>query len=418
MNVNRFLKIFRFKPSISTDTRLLKEGDIFFALKGENFNGNIYVKDALNKGASYAVTEDNRWKGRENVIVVEDVLDYLQKVARAYRESLRCKVIAITGTNGKTTTKELCYSVLNTLYRTHATKGNLNNHIGVPLTILSAPTNIDLMIVEMGANHIGEIDTLCHIADPDIGLITNIGKAHLEGFGSLEGVITAKTELYKYLIERKRTIIYNAQDEILKNNIPIEYRHKLKYLDADVIAIHPFIELLVEGNNYTSTLFGTYNVTNILCAITLAKYFDVPVNKIQQSLKDYTSNNNRSEIRNYLGATVVMDAYNANPTSMEASLASFAEGEGGRKIVVLGDMLELGEFSHDEHQNIYDLACKLGFEEIILIGKEFSKIDNTCKTFKSVLEAKPYFDTLNFSDLIILIKGSRGIKLERLIEGP
>jgi UDP-N-acetylmuramoyl-tripeptide--D-alanyl-D-alanine ligase len=416
MEIDAFLKIHRYNPSISIDTRTIAEGDIFFALKGENFDGNKFVQKALDNGAAFVVCEDAAWKGNEKIIVVENSLDFLQRASRAYRDTFEFPIIAITGSNGKTTTKELCLKVLQSTFKVAATKGNYNNHIGVPLTILSAPVDLDYLIVEMGANHVGEIDALCRIADPDIGIITNIGKAHLEGFGGIQGVIKGKTELYRYLNNKKGTIIYNSQDKVLVENLAKD-ACSVPYLDATIIKTSPSIELIIEGHVIKSCLMGLYNVENIRCACSLGNFLEIDFDHIQSSISSYIPSNNRSELTTFRGATVFLDAYNANPTSMEASILSFNKSFAEDKIVILGDMLELGEYATQEHIKICELLDKNDFDEVILIGDVFSQVGKEYfQCFRTVKEAKPLFDQMDLQDKAVLLKGSRGLKLEELLK--
>ncbi len=411
--LNEFLKT----KSVSIDTRSLKKGDLFFALKGDHFDGNQFIKTALDKGASLCITDDPLQIQVKNdrVYLVKNVLESLQDLATRYRDKIRGRVLAITGSNGKTTTKELIYSILKTTFNTKATTGNLNNHIGVPLTLLSTPEETDLVIVEMGANHQGEIDLLCKMAKPDFGIITNCGKAHLEGFGSVEGVIQAKTELYRYLDDHLGTVFYNQNDPVLVKHLP-ERTVNIPYLKYKTISTQPTIELRVKGKNYKSGLYGNYNAVNIICALTIGQYFKISPEKLANAIKSYIPTNNRSQLMRFRDADVFMDAYNANPTSIKASLQYFEDTPYKKKMVILGDMLELGEYSIDEHQEIVHKLENMNLEKVILVGELFKMSKSHFPVFDNVQKAKEYFDLLDLQGWAIYIKGSRGIRLEKLLD--
>jgi UDP-N-acetylmuramoyl-tripeptide--D-alanyl-D-alanine ligase len=385
-------------------------------LKGDNFDGNQYVQQAVDKGASIVVTDNNRWNGLDKVIIVENVLEFMQKAARVYRDSLKCKVVGITGSNGKTTTKELCYEVVRSSYKCFATQGNYNNHIGVPITLLSTPRDTEVLIVEMGANHQGEIDFLCNISNPDIGIITNIGKAHLEGFGGIEGVKKGKSELYRYICKKNGTILYNVDDKVLTSLLPDCCQEYIKYKSAIAIQLNPSIQLKMDDILYESHLFGNYNATNIQCAVTLGDYLGVDHALMQTAISNYKPSNNRSEIISYKGATIIKDAYNANPSSVQLSLRNFAKAYPENSVVIIGDMLELGDESIKEHSEIIDLVRALKIEDVLLIGPIFSSIDHSFPSFISAIEAKAYFSRLDLDGKNLLLKGSRGLKLEVLLD--
>ncbi|NNK83444.1 MAG: UDP-N-acetylmuramoyl-tripeptide--D-alanyl-D-alanine ligase [Flavobacteriaceae bacterium] len=419
MNLEALHKLFLQTTSICTDTRKISKNCIYFALKGENFNGNAFAFEALEKGAKYAVIDDEKYKN-PNCVLVDNVLETLQKLANYHRKYLKTKIIALTGSNGKTTTKELINSVLSTTYNTTATIGNLNNHIGVPLTILSMSKETEIGIVEMGANHQKEIEFLCEIAEPDYGYITNFGKAHLEGFGGVEGVIKGKSELYTFLKSNNKVVFLNSDDskqiELLAN-----YRHifsfgnysdklKIKFIEAN-----PFVKLEFEDTTITSQLLGNYNFSNTASAIAIGKYFNVSNTDIKTALENYVPSNNRSQIIIKGSNKIILDAYNANPTSMRAALDNFEKLDDKNKIAILGDMFELGKDANKEHQAIADLTESLTFDKLFLVGKNFNKTNNQ-NTFNNFESLKKELINIPLKNSTILIKGSRGMALERLLE--
>ncbi|WP_405413097.1 UDP-N-acetylmuramoyl-tripeptide--D-alanyl-D-alanine ligase [Maribacter sp. Asnod1-A12] len=423
MKIQDLHSVFLANPSVCTDTRKIKANDIFFALKGDNFNGNRYAQKALDNGASLAVIDEEKYQIDDRTILVKDVLTTLQQLANFHRRQSKAQVVSLTGSNGKTTTKELINAVLCKTYRTIATKGNLNNHIGVPLTLLTIQPDTEIAIVEMGANHLKEIEFLCEIAEPDFGYITNFGKAHLEGFGGIEGVIRGKSELYDYLINHNKSIFLNADDPIQIDKVS-NYTKKYgfssensKYYNIELKEAQPFVSINLEDTNIQTNLIGSYNFPNCCAAIIMAKYFNVELNEIKNALENYTPDNNRSQLLNKNGHYIVLDAYNANPSSMKVALENFNSLNRERKILVLGDMFELGESAEEEHQNIADLTKKLNFEQVILIGENFllttsnnSKLRNF-EEFASFLRQNPFQ-----SKSSILIKGSRGMALERVLD--
>lgn len=412
MELNQLHKLFLESSVISTDTRKIVPDSIFFALKGANFNGNLFAKDALDKGAKFAVVDEKEFALDSNYILVDDVLNCLQELASFHRNQLSCPVLGITGTNGKTTTKELINAVLERKYSVVCTKGNLNNHIGVPLTLLSAKLDTEFLIVEMGANHQNEIKLLSEIANINYGIITNIGKAHLEGFGSVEGVTKTKKELYDYIKTQKGTIFINKDDELLQrisSNI-----NKVEYSTQENENGSPFASVTHSGEDISSKLIGSYNCTNIQAAISIGNYFGVTFKEIKAAIEHYTPHNNRSQLeKTSKGNSLIIDYYNANPTSMIKAMQSFYSVKSDKKLFILGDMLELGDTSINEHQKIID---KLNKEqsEAILIGTEFGKCKHTFPQFKDVNEAKKWLQQKTYSDYFILLKGSRGIKLEEI----
>jgi UDP-N-acetylmuramoyl-tripeptide--D-alanyl-D-alanine ligase len=423
MKIEQLHSLFLKCNSVNTDTRKIKKGDIYFALKGETFNGNSFAEEALRKGAQYAIVDEKEFQKSSNTILVDDVLKALQNLAIYHRSYLNLPIIAITGSNGKTTTKELINATLSKKYQTVATIGNLNNHIGVPLTLLSMDKTTEIGIVEMGANHLKEIDFLCQIARPDYGYITNFGKAHLEGFGSLEGVIKGKTELYDYLIKHDKTIFINSNDEVQvektkKTNNVFSFGSKNSKLLIELLGLSPYVDVKFNDIEIHSQLIGEYNFNNITAAIAIAKYFEVSDIKIKKAIESYVPSNNRSQIIEKETHKILLDAYNANPTSMIAALRNFEKLDDQFKIVILGDMFELGKEAPIEHQSIADLASTLLIDKAILIGENFSKtkiISPKVMIFNSFEDFKHSDAISNLKNHTILIKGSRGMALERIL---
>ncbi len=411
---------------VTTDSRNVAAGSIFFALKGNNFDGNAFAKTAIENGASLAVIDNPKYQ-QEGCVLVRDTLEAIQQLANLHRKNLNTRIIAITGSNGKTTTKELIHAVLSKKYKTHATIGNLNNHIGVPLTLLSLTPDVEMAIVEMGANHPGDIDLLCRIAEPDYGLITNIGKAHLGGFGSFDGVISTKGELFRYLIAANKQIFYNDQNLVIRNMLDrynamnvIPYT---SYAPSYIINQNnqtPFLRItLIENNNnleLQTNLVGSYNAENILAAYTVGRYFGVSKELVKEAIESYTPSNNRSQLVNTSRNTVIMDAYNANPSSMEQALKNFAQLNFSKKVAILGEMLELGDYSEGEHRKIVHLALSINLSQLILVGKGYETSKHDALYFDNVDLCLEYLRSELLSDATILLKGSRGVKLERLME--
>jgi len=373
MGISEIYDVFKSSNGISTDTRTIQSGQLFLALKGENFDGHDYLERALNSGASKAIIDDPN-HSNENTILVDDCLETLQKLARYHRDQMNIPVLGITGSNGKTTTKELIHAVLSKKYIVHATKGNLNNHIGVPLTILSAPDDTELMVVEMGANRLKDIAELCEIADPESGLITNIGQAHLEGFGSYEGVIKTKTELYKHIIERKGDILVNQKDDILLSQLN-DYPNIINYpTDIEFELSDLSISFSKANQSFKTSLYGEYNSTNILAAIAVGRKYGVNDEDIFTAISGYAPNMNRSQIIELGTTTLIMDAYNANLSRMAVSISSLEKMTIDKtKTLVLGDMKELGVDEIKLHQEILDKVRQFGTENIFLIGPLFKK---------------------------------------------
>ena len=401
---------------VDTDTRSIRQDTLFFALKGANFNGNTFADKALEAGASYAVIDEAEYKTSDRTILVDDVLQTLQELANYHRNQLDIPFIGLTGSNGKTTTKELIHAVLETQFKTSATSGNFNNHIGVPLTILAIQPDTEMAVVEMGANHQKEIAFLSSICEPDFGYITNFGKAHLEGFGGVEGVIKGKSELYDFLRANGKTAFINPEDtiQVVKttdiDSIPF-------YENMSFVTDQPFVQLKVDDVLIQSHLVGEYNYNNIAVAVTIGKHFGISLANIKSAIENYVPKNNRSEILKKGSNTIILDAYNANPSSMEVALKSFAKAEGAQKIVILGDMFELGEDSVKEHQAIADLTIALGFNQSYFIGEHFAQIKTSGQQFSTFEDFAEFMKAnTTLSDASILIKGSRGMKLERTLE--
>ena len=426
MNTARLHQRYLLCSGADTDTRKIRKDSMFFALKGDNFNGNEFAEDALKQGARFAIVDDKRFaKNEEEYILVKDSLAALQKLAIFHRNYLGIPILAITGSNGKTTTKELVHSVLSQKFRTIATKGNLNNHIGVPLTLLSMDDQTEFGIVEMGANHLLEIEFLCTIANPDYGYITNFGKAHLEGFGGVEGVIQGKTELYKFLQEKHKLIFLNLDDEIQRKHE--NYSHTFSFGEsrlADVKLKYQKglgkAQLNYNRTDFKSQLTGDYNTTNMAAALCIGLYFKVEFSKIQSAIENYTPNNNRSQIVDSGSNVIIMDAYNANPTSMYAALEHFSNLKTKKqKILILGDMFELGSAASTEHQVIANYVQNSDFAETYLLGDNF-KDTNTSSNFifkfKNMEDLKEHLRKSDFQNCYFLIKGSRGMALERTLD--
>ncbi|GAA3616827.1 UDP-N-acetylmuramoyl-tripeptide--D-alanyl-D-alanine ligase [Flavivirga amylovorans] len=426
MKIEQLHELFLQCDSVCTDTRKIKKNDLFFALKGENFNGNTYAEQALKHGAKYAVVDEEPFHTSSKTILVKNALETLQKLASYHRNYLNIPIIALTGSNGKTTTKELINATLSQKHKTTATIGNLNNHIGVPLTLLSMTKSTEIGIVEMGANHQKEIQFLCHIAKPDYGYITNFGKAHLEGFGGIEGVIKGKSEMYDFLIANNKTIFVNGNDTIqvekTKHANRFIFGEKSHDFDTniDFIEALPFVKSRYKTLEIKSQLIGDYNFNNIAAAIAIGNYFKVEDNDIKTAIERYTPNNNRSQIIQKGTNTIILDAYNANPTSMRAALSNFEKQASTKKIVLIGDMFELGEEAKKEHQDIADLAISLNVDQVILIGENFFKTkikSNKAKQFKYFEDFKDgWLNDLKLENISMLIKGSRGMALERVLE--
>lgn len=431
MELQALYNLFKQHPSVSTDTRNILPDSLFFALKGSNFNGNEFAEQALISGAAYVVIDEEKYKKNDRFILVDDVLETLQALAHYHRKQFNIPFIGVTGTNGKTTTKELLHAVLSKKYKTYATKGNLNNHIGVPLTLLAIDHDIEIAIIEMGANHIGEIDFLCRIAEPTHGLISNVGKAHLEGFGSFEGVKKTKGELYDWLEVHQGTLFLQGDNSFLKEMA--EQRHidkVVKYgfsesnaIIGNLIKADPLLQIewhlqqSEEIFHADTQLAGSYNTENFLAAIALGHYFDVPLALINNAISEYKPTNNRSQITKTDRNTVICDYYNANATSMEAALTNMSIIEATHKVVILGDMFELGEESFHEHKKVVELAKTISGTRLIFVGKAFYEHqDVDGEFFETTSDAKEALLSNPISHATILLKASRGMAFEKLMD--
>jgi len=415
MSNSDLYKIYLKNPNICTDSRNIISGGIFFALSGEHFNGNKFALEAINKGCSFAIIDDKKYNSKPNTILVENVLKTLQDLAKIHREKLTIPVIGITGTNGKTTSKELIKNVLKSCMNCYATKGNLNNHIGVPLSILEINSRHDIAVIEMGANHKNEIDFLCNISKPTHGVITNIGKAHLKGFGDYDGVLKTKNELYNYIKHNNGMLFVNKDDEQLvnlANEISQEnYGHKSN-LELRITSNKPFINIKWGEYILKSNLIGEYQYYNIALAVCIGKHFKISNEKICIQIKKYKPKNNRSQVINTKNNVVILDAYNANPSSMKAMICSFANQNYDNGLLILGDMLELGAYSINEHNLIISICKKLKLN-FILVGEEFSKVHKD--SLEGVEELCEFVKKNPINNKTILIKGSRGISLELIV---
>jgi UDP-N-acetylmuramoyl-tripeptide--D-alanyl-D-alanine ligase len=427
-SISFLYELYKQYPQIQTDTRKLKLGDLYFALKGPNFNGNVFALAALENGASYVIVDEPIPYGEaidNRILEVDDVLTTLQALAKHHRAQFSIPFIGITGSNGKTTTKELVYAVLASHYTTYTTQGNLNNHIGVPLTILSIKQDAQMAVIEMGANHLNEIAGYCEYAMPNYGLITNCGKAHLEGFGSEEGVKKGKGELFDYLSNNKGTAFVMSDFEYLNtmssliSNV-ITYGNKSGNIQANPATVNGFLQVnFTKGapiKSIQTQLVGEYNLPNILAAVSIGLYFKVPADKIQSAIENYTPSNSRSQLLKWKGNDVILDAYNANPSSMQLAIENFAKLNATNKIVCIGAMKELGNTSLAEHQILIQLLEKYTWTHVLLVGGDFENCTHSYSFFKDALEAKKWLQAQNFSHTSILVKGSRGIQMEQVLE--
>lgn len=436
MSSEQLYTLYKQHPLICTDTRKISEGCLFFALKGPNFNANAFAREALDKGAAYAIVDEEQYKTSDRCILVDDVLKALQDLAKHHRQQLDIPVIAIVGSNGKTTTKELLTSVLSQQFNVLATPGNFNNHIGLPLTLLMLNKSHEVAVIEMGANHVGENAELCEIACPSLGLITNNGKDHLEGFGSIEGVAQSNSELYYYLLKHNGTAFVNANDEWLMR-MASRLTHKITYAANDeerhaeadctgtAIALRPEIQFLFTWKAEPASLIapvksclsGDYNFDNIMAAVCIGKHLGLSDEHIQRGIEEYEPKNNRSQVIRKEQNTIYLDAYNANPSSMEASLKNFAAMPFGNKVAIIGDMFEMGSYAAREHANMIEICRNLDLDEVWLIGDEFFRQDaHGMKKFRTTEEAIQQIRSNPFTAKNIFMKGSRGMKLETLVE--
>lgn len=424
MKIEELYKIYLQHPSVQTDTRKLKTGDLFFALKGPSFNGNEFAQTAIDAGAAYAVIDEEKYSVKNKTILADDALTMLQQLANYHRKQFSIPFVAITGSNGKTTTKELIHAVLSSAYKTYTTEGNLNNHIGVPLTILKIKPDAEMAVLEMGANHLKEIELYCKIALPTHGLITNCGKAHLEGFGSEEGVRKGKGELYDHLRFNNGTafVLWDyAYLQQMSKAIP----HIVKYgtADADIegqaAASDPYLEVVFSKGfkgSIKTKLVGDYNLPNVLAAVAVGKYFHVEDEKIKRAIENYSPTNSRSQLLQKNSNKIILDAYNANPGSMKAAIENFAKAEGKNKILLLGSMAELGKESLREHKNIISEINKYHWKDVVLVGKEFEKTDHSYQQFSSADEAGDWIKDQKIENSFLLIKGSRSMQMEKVLD--
>lgn len=422
MNIQTLYELYRQHPQVQTDTRQLQQGDLYFALKGAQFNGNLFAKDALEKGAAYAIVDEETACINDRCILVPDVLQTLQQLALHHRRQFTIPFIAITGTNGKTTTKELVTQVLSAKFKTYATAGNLNNHIGVPLTILCIKPDAEIAIIEMGANHQHEIEFYCQIAEPNFGLINNVGKAHLEGFGGLEGVRKAKGELYDYIRTHKGSIFIN-------NDLPYLLEmaegiaHQITYgsRQADVVGIaladSPLLKVAMMSKQMETTiqtkLVGDFNLPNVLAAVAIGHHFGMDIDTIKAALEAYEPSNSRSQLLEIGTNTLILDAYNANPSSMKLALENLARTKTEKtKWAMLGAMKEMGEVCEAEHRALVQLAKDLELKNIVLVGHEFKNLEQDFLWFENSDDAAAWISAQQIDNAMILIKGSRGAKME------
>jgi len=429
MTTKELYEIYNRHPQITTDSRNIAAGSIFFALKGDSFDGNRFALAALREGAAWAVVDDAGLENHQKIILVNDVLESLQQLAQHHRRQLCIPVIGITGSNGKTTTKELISQALLTKYKTTATRGNLNNHIGVPLSILSITNDVEIAVIEMGANHQGEIASLCRIARPDYGIITNIGRAHLEGFGGYAGVIKAKTELYDFIRENGGHLFVHHDDALLMEKsagIPRTTYGALPAADVQGFITEKFPVLALQlahpakGTTINTQLAGSYNFPNVMAAVAIARYFGADLHAVARALRNYQPANNRSQWQTTSQNKLLIDLYNANPGSMAAAIENFAQAPYGNKMLILGDMLELGAESYAEHATIIRMAQDADFEKVILVGKHFLAFADEASTkflfFETADAARKAIHEMNLKNKTILLKGSRGIRLEKILD--
>lgn len=432
MQIAQLYQVYKDFPNICTDTRKISKDCLFFALKGDNFNGNSFAEKALEAGAKYVIVDDRAfYKEDPAYVLVDDVLTALQELARFHRKHLNIPFIGITGTNGKTTSKELLNSVLSQKYHTYATKGNLNNHIGVPLTILSLTDDVEIAIVEMGANHIHEIDFLCSISQPTHGFITNVGKAHLEGFGSFEGVMKAKGELYDYLKENNGQIYIQGDNDYLTEMAKVRDLQHVNYygfsekneIQGGLVVADPYLTIFwnIKGeeqrNEVKTNLTGAYNIENMLAAIALGKTFGLNTEEINNGLSNYIPQNNRSQITQTEKNTIIADYYNANASSMAAALGNLDVIQVDRKVAILGDMFEMGDQSEVEHKKVIEKAKSLKVDKLIFVGKAFYALkDEGASFFESTDDLKKDLEENPLEDFMILLKASRGMAFEKLID--
>ncbi len=425
MQTEQLYQLYLKHPFVQTDTRKLKPGELFFALKGGNFNGNLFAQQALEKGAAAIVVDEETGLDTPLIFRVNNVLETLQQLAKHHRLQLKIPVLAVTGSNGKTTTKELIHAVLSCRYKTSTTEGNLNNHIGIPLTLLKIPTDAEIAVIEMGANHQNEIAAYCTYTLPTHGLINNVGKAHLEGFGGLEGVKKGKGELYDFIRQSNGTIFLNTDfDYLLEMSKGIHNVFSYGTNDADVTgritANDPFLKVEITSMNLPATinthLVGHYNLPNVLAAVAVGIYFKVPFRNIQEAIEKYNPSNSRSQMIEKDGHHIILDAYNANPSSMKAAIENFAKIQGNNKVLILGAMAELGDESMNEHQELVNLIHNYKWKEVILVGGDFLKLKTPYKVLENTSIARDWFQKFLPLSSYVLVKGSRSMKMETILQ--
>ncbi|HEU5289311.1 MAG TPA: UDP-N-acetylmuramoyl-tripeptide--D-alanyl-D-alanine ligase [Cyclobacteriaceae bacterium] len=425
MDIQNLYQKYRASGKVSTDTRQIIPGSVFFALKGDKFNANEFAAEAISKGASYAVIDEPQFAKDDRYIVVRDVLEALQKLARYHRDQLKIPFIGLTGSNGKTTSKELLHAVLSKKYKTLATKGNLNNHIGVPLTILSIDDSIEMAVIEMGANHLGEIALLCSIANPTHGFITNIGRAHIGMFGGFENIIRAKSELYQHLILTKGQVFINSQNDTLFNMAkrftnPLFYPGGGDYYHCEFLSADPFLKIRTEsGEEIATQLIGDYNFENVAAALCIAKHFGVNYQEANKAIADYAPGNMRSQVVKKGTNTIILDAYNANPSSMNAAIENLAAMKSSKKVVIIGDMFELGDEAEADHRTIGKLLSDKKFDAVYLCGSLMKAAKEELPTAHHFEKKEDLLKALQqnpLSNATILVKASRGIGLESVVD--
>jgi UDP-N-acetylmuramoyl-tripeptide--D-alanyl-D-alanine ligase len=427
MSIEKLYSIYKQYPSVQTDTRKLKAGDIFFALKGGNFNGNEFARQSIDAGAAYAVIDEKEFEIPGKTFLVDDVLTALQQLAKHHREQFSIPFIAITGSNGKTTTKELVHAVLATTFKASTTEGNLNNHIGIPLTILKIKPDAEIAVIEMGANHQGEIASYCQYAQPTHGIITNAGKAHLEGFGGIEGVRKGKGELFDYLRTLTHGFAFVMWDYDYLQQMSKGISGIIKYGTTEdthvqglIVKSEPFLCVdILQGMDPVSIqtkLVGEYNLPNILAAVTVGKYFKVPESSIKSAIENYTPSNSRSQLVEKGSNKIILDAYNANPSSMKLAIENFAKLPAADKVLMLGGMMELGAESVNEHRTIIDIIQQYEWKAVVLVGGDFLKIDHPFNRFENSAQAKAWLEQQQFENTHLLIKGSRSMQMERVLD--
>lgn len=425
MTTEQLYELFLQHPSVETDTRKLKKGDLFFALSGPNFNGNDFAMKAIEAGAAYAIVDEEIPNSNGRIIKVENVLNSLQLLAKHHREQFDIPFIAITGSNGKTTTKELVSTVLAAHYKTYTTQGNLNNHIGIPLTLLRVGTDAEIAVIEMGANHQKEIEGYCKYVEPTHGIITNCGKAHLEGFGGIEGVKKGKGELFDYLRANGGTaFIFNDYNYLQQMSQGIEhiiaYGTKAAKVTGTAVPSDTFLKVQLTDGSFPAIietqLVGDYNLPNVLCAVAVGRFFDVPVEKIVRGIESYAPGNSRSQMLVKGSNHIILDAYNANPSSMKVAIENIAKINAGKKVLMLGAMMELGDESREEHQNVVDIIQHYSWDEVVLVGGDFGNIQHPFIYFATSSQAAEWVKQQQFKETYLLVKGSRSIQMEKIAE--